>query len=174
MDRETLDRVRDLLPDFVAGRIDARDRAMVEEALAKDEELRSEADLVRAVADTQPPVPGELAASLKAALANRAGGSGGGGVPETPGSTPPPSRRHLGRGTLWSLSAAATFVIALGTAFLWQRREPAVMEGANGFSVLLEQLPSVLPGDDGLLAGDPTLDGLSDEALRTLLQELGG
>ena len=72
----------------------------------------------------------------------------------------------------WALATAATAVIALGTL--------EFIRGANGtsiddaFLVTLEESPSPWVPDDGRLAGAPALNDLTDEALASLLEELGG
>jgi len=72
------------------------------------------------------------------------------------------------------LAAAALLVLAVGTPSMMERMTdvpgPA---GAEELAMAERTLtPSVWASDDGLIAGSPALDGLSDAALLALLEEL--
>ncbi|MEZ4423800.1 MAG: hypothetical protein R3E98_10335 [Gemmatimonadota bacterium] len=142
--------VRDLLPDHAAGRLPEAARARVERALSEDGDLRDELALLTALWRDRPEPPADLADQVRARVASELRG------------TPAPAR---GRWPMWQLSAAALVVVALGTALIWQRRgEPQAAD--------IEALPRSWTLDESIVAGGLVLDALSDEALRTLAQEL--
>lgn len=142
--------VRDLLPDYTAGRLPETARARVERALAEDVDLRDELALLTALVRSRPEPPAALADQVRARVTAELRGR------------PAPARS---RWPTWQLSAAALAVVALGTALLWERRsEPATLD--------VEALPRSWTLDESIVAGGLVLDALSDEALRTLAQEL--
>lgn len=75
----------------------------------------------------------------------------------------------------WALASAAALVLALGTSLLLQRiGGPSDEEVWVAF---FDGVRSVWVGGDGVVAGAPVLDGLEDlseDALVSLLEELGG
>ena len=70
----------------------------------------------------------------------------------------------------WRLPAAATVVLAMGTALIWQRTQALPEVGPLG----QDPFAVVWPSDDQDVAGVPMLADLSDEDLALLLEELGG
>lgn len=172
----TDERIRDMLPDQVAGRLDAERARRVEEAVAGDEELAAEAALLEAVlaARAEPP-PGLEARIREAVRRDRALAVETGD--ETAGMSVP--QRAGGSSAVrwavprWALAAAAVLVLALGTLEVVERRDAA--PGDSGLErVALEDAPSPWASDDAIVAGAPVFDELSDEALASLLEELGG
>jgi len=163
---------RDLMPDLVNGRLGPEPTARLEAHVAGCAECGTELRLVRMIYASRPEVPEGLAASVGAAVladhrsrrrvpAERAAAAGVG-------------RRRVERGRpdrpWWGVAAAAIAAVALGIGI---RSGPA------------REAPSVVPSygyevgegglwltDDGLLAGAPSLEGLTDEALMRLLEEL--
>ncbi len=143
------------LPEWVDGELDPAERALLEEALARDPDLRSEAELVRAMKDARPEPPADLAASIVGRLnAERAATA---------------SRSRLLRG--WRLSTAAILVLAMGTAVIWQNRFGTLPTFSNVSSTQVPLSDSWLL-DDGVVAGGAVLDDLSDEELALFLDEL--
>jgi anti-sigma factor RsiW len=78
----------------------------------------------------------------------------------------------------WRLAAAAGIVLAIATPILVDRMADGPVGTLNETEVtaaLGDRLPSPwLDDEEGLVAGAPVLDGLSDEALEQLLEEMGG
>jgi hypothetical protein len=73
----------------------------------------------------------------------------------------------------WALSAAALLVLAVGTPLMVTRMNDSTpLTPSEEFAFADEAVPSVWASDDGLIAGEPSFDGLSDEALLALLAEL--
>jgi hypothetical protein len=74
----------------------------------------------------------------------------------------------------WALGAAALLALAVGTPLIVNRMAEAPTVADDEVLAMAEQTltPSVWASDDGLIAGEPALDGLSDEALLALLEEL--
>ena len=143
------DKARELIPLSLAGALQSSDRTSVEAHLAQCGECRQEADLARMLFDTRLAPPEGMAERITVAV------------------------RQQGRAVRrpwWGLSAAAVAVLALGIGVLSNR----------------EMVPIAVPvyaadtghgelwlSDDGLIAGAPSFDALSDEALEQLLNELG-
>jgi anti-sigma factor RsiW len=149
--------VADRLPNWVAGRLPADQAARVAEHVGSCADCASQAATVHAVLAARAPVPADLAARTLAAL--RAAEAEPRAVP----------RRRTRRWTSWVGSAAAVLVLAVGT-FVLRQGDPGEVDDL-GPAVVDE---SVWITDDGIVAGAPVLDDLSDDALATLLEEMGG
>ena len=78
--------------------------------------------------------------------------------------------RQAARFARWRLPAAATVVLAMGTALIWQRTQALPEVGPLG----QDPFAVFWPSDDQDVAGVPMLADLSDEDLALLLEELGG
>ena len=150
--------VADRLPDWVAGRLSLREAAGVTEHVAGCEECARDATAIRTLLAGRPQAPADLAARMSAALRAEDALRGS--------RAPAPTRRPRG----WVVSAAAVLVLAVGT-YVLGGGEPTETAG-------LGQLPvdegSVWMAEDGVVAGAPVLDDLSEDALATLLEEMGG
>ena len=143
------------LPEWASGELDDGERALLEEAMAADPELRAEAELVLGIMDARPDVPSDLAARVTARL-------------DADGA----SRRGRSRwATGWRLSSAAILVLAMGTAVIWQNRGGPLPNFPNG-STPVGPVPDAWLLDDGVVAGGAVLDELSDEELALLLDDL--
>jgi hypothetical protein len=81
-----------------------------------------------------------------------------------------PLRRRSAARPGWGVAAAAIAAVALGIGVI-SDRAPATEE-VPAFVAGAEEVV-LWPADDGLVAGAPALDDLSDEALLTLLDEMG-
>jgi hypothetical protein len=154
------DQIQDRLPEWVAGRLDPEDARRVRDAVEADVELQAEADLLRSLRRTRPEVPPGLEDRiLSAVTGSRSTGVSGGGTDH---------RWEIPR---WVMAAAAALVVALGTLDVATRRSDP---GLDPYAVALEAPPGTWQDDDGVVAGAPVLDGLSDQALDDLLREMGG
>jgi predicted anti-sigma-YlaC factor YlaD len=140
--------IRDLIPDFSAGRLARAEAAAVQRHLDECEECRAEAELVALLFLARPQVPAGLAESIEGHVRMR--------------------RRPDAR-PWWGLAAAAVAAVALGIGV--SSRSTSVVEDVPAYVADMQGL-SPWVSDDGLIAGAPALDGLSDEALQTLLDEM--
>ena len=146
------EKARESVPLLAAGALEGPDRAALEAHLAVCTECAREAELARLLFSTRPSPPEGLAQRITAAV-QREG--------------------RLSRAALrpwWGLSAAAVAVLALGIGVMGYRDVPPVAvpvyaADPGGSELWLS--------DDGLVAGAPSFDALSDEALEQLLNELG-
>ena len=171
----TRDQVMDLLPDHVAGRLSEAQSEAVRAYLEDCAECRAEAALLEALAEAPPvaPPPGLEDRVVAAALdaQRRQSGVGGG---EGPGVT---AIRRRGVPS-WAMGAAAVLVLALGTPLLMDRMSDS--EGGLGDPVASvseefeEPDATVWASEDGLIAGAPVLETLTDEELALLLEEFEG
>ena len=143
--------IREYLPDFAAGRLGDEVRAAVEAHLPSCGECRAELELIQMLRAAPPVIPDMLADEVVSAVRT----------------SQRPSRRPW-----WGISAAAVAALALGIGVSTDRPE-TVTGPVPEFASETEE-GEVWLSDDGLLAGAPSIDGLSDEALMELLDELAG
>lgn len=158
--------VKDLLPDWIAGRLTEPRAGQVERVVATDEELAAEARFLRRVAAARPEPPADLTERIVQAVHDDALISASGARTSAAG------RRLVTVGWLArsAVAAAALVVLALGI-------ERWGVPGAGRApldQLALEDTSSPWVAEDGFVAGAPVLDDLSDEALASLLEELGG
>lgn len=141
--------VRDAIPDFAAERLNAVECAAVKAHLDVCEECRAEAELVGLLYSARPQVPADLLQGIEGRVRFRG-----------PAETRP----------WWGIAAAAVAAIALGIGV--SSRSNPVMEDVPAYVADMQGL-SPWVSDDGLVAGAPALDDLSEEALQILLDEMG-
>jgi len=143
------ERARELIPLLSADSVESSERTSVEAHLAQCEECRQEADLSQMLFATRPAPPAGMAERITTAVRQP---------------------RRTVRRPLWGISAAAVAVIALGIGVLSNREVVPIAVPVYA----ADAGPSELwLSDDGLIAGAPSFDALSDEALEQLLNELG-
>ncbi len=150
--------VKDLLPEWVRGELEESDRAVVSIHISSCESCSGEVELLRRIQAATFSTPASLASEIKSAVALEI--DSGAGV----------EFHEAGLFTGRRLAAAASVVLALGTALIWQRTQALPEVGPLGE----DPFAVVWPSDDADVAGVPMLDGLSDEDLAVLLEELGG
>lgn len=135
---------------------------------------RGEEEILRQLLLLRPEPPAALSANISAAL-HRPSGTG-----ETESGVP--LRGGWGRPVRVLLPAAALLVATLGTILLRGGEGiPAAGDGAAAV-VMVEGIPGGLegahlwPSGNGMVAGEPLLllDGLSEEQLEALLEEMEG
>lgn len=139
---------RELIPLLAAQGLEASDRAGVEAHLADCGACRDEAELTALLFATRASPPEGLAESITSSIRFQRSGV---------------------RRPWWGLSAAAVAVLALGIGVVGSEEPapptiPAYAADAGQGGVWLS--------DDGFIAGAPSLDGLTDEDLEQLLEEL--
>jgi len=142
--------IREMIPDVAAGRADAAARGVVDSHTAACDECAAELRLARGLAETIPVAPVDLSARVLDAVRN--------------------GRRPARRGW-WGLSAAAVAALALGIGITSGPVENGTSAGSGEIAIESEEEELWL-SEDGILAGAPVLETLSDEALAELLDEL--
>ncbi|HKK93072.1 MAG TPA: zf-HC2 domain-containing protein [Longimicrobiales bacterium] len=163
--------LNDRLPEFADGGMPTEARREIERHLRGCPACAETWQTVRALSATVPPVPGDLEARIRAAVHAEVAVQPDGVLSLEAGRGAARSRL---RPPAWMLAAAALLVLAVGTPSMMERMTdvpgPA---GAEELAMAERTLtPSVWASDDGLIAGSPALDGLSDAALLALLEEL--
>tara|TARA_B100000029_G_scaffold367901_1_gene361343 strand:+ start:629 stop:1105 length:477 start_codon:yes stop_codon:yes gene_type:complete len=149
MNRTECGWIRELIPDYAAGRLADSEKESADLHFKVCRECHDELDLVRLVFSSRATHPEGLADKIKTAVR---------------------SRRVSGRRQGWGLAAAAVAVLAIGLNMTLDRTGFANQPLTESeFEIESENL---WLNDDGLIAGAPMLEGLSDEALTQLLEEL--
>lgn len=175
------ERIQELLPELASGALSAREAEEVEGHLASCPECREVLGVIgalrRAWGDAEVPAaapPGleaRIQARVREELAAEQLGEGRGSRRKEAGVIPIFGWLH--RAPAWALSAAALVILALGTSVIWNQRTPQL--GLDPVVVATqEDAPEAWLWDDGMVAGAPVFDGLSDEDLEALLKEIGG
>ena len=141
------------LPDWVAGRLPSEDARAVAAHVDACAECAAEAAVIPALLAARPEAPPDLAPRVSAALRSEK-----------------PSVLRARRWPAWAASAAAVLVLAVGTYVVGIRDAPDF----SGLGQIPTEEGSVWISDDGIVAGAPVLDELSDDALLALLEEMGG
>jgi predicted anti-sigma-YlaC factor YlaD len=141
---------RELIPDLVGDRLGAAEASRVAAHLETCADCRAEAELARLLYVARPQVPVGLAGRLAAAMR---------------------ADRPRGRRPWWGLAAAAVAVLALGIGVA-SRSATDTDTVVPGFVAQGTATTGAWVNDNGMVAGAPALDGLSDEALQALLNEL--
>ena len=141
--------IRELIPDYAAGRLTDDEIALADLHFADCNECRDELDLVHLVFSSRAMEPEGLAIKINAAVH---------------------SRRVTGHRQWWGAAAAAVALLAIGLNMILDRSGPGDLPLAESeFEIESENLWLT---DDALIAGAPMLGGLSDEVLTQLLEEL--
>lgn len=140
---------RELIPDLVGDRLSEEERGTVEQHVDACSECAAELELVRVLFASRPEAPSELLSRLTRS-----------GAP----ALARPSK------SWWGLAAAAVAALALGIGMSSDTASEASVE-VPGYAYEVEE-GDIWMSDDGLVAGAPHLDDLSDDALLQLLDEL--
>jgi anti-sigma factor RsiW len=166
-------RVRDILPDWVLGNLDPESRTVVERHILSCRECAREEEVLRGVLAARPSPPADLEARIQARVRAEMVAAAEVKAPRTEASVIPLFRRRRWA-PAWALSAAAVAILSLGIGVMWNGAEvPEV--GVDPIQVTDEEpIPEAWLWDDGMVAGAPVYDGLTDEQLEALIQELEG
>jgi len=142
--------ILDRLPDFAGGRLLPSDAASIEAHLAECPECAAEADLLALLHASRPTAPDGLVTRIEQEVR---------------------APRRSAHRPWWGLAAASVAAVALGIGVVakdstptGEAEVPAMVAGAEETSLWV--------ADDGVVAGAPALDGLSEEALLMLLDEM--
>ena len=141
---------KDLLPEFVRDELADERRRSIAGHIKVCMDCQQEVELLQRIHNDTLRVPSSLASDIKDALARE--------------------HRAARWSVRWAVPAAAAVALALGTAVVWERVRALPEVGPLG----LEPFAVVWPSDDDDVAGAPTLEGLSDDDLSILFEELGG
>jgi len=151
MNGELCGTVRELIPDFVGSRLSATDLGVVERHIVDCPECAAELALARLVLASRLAPPPQLLERLIRSVG---------------------TVRNRPARTWWGISAAAIAALALGIGISSDPAGQAVVD-VPGYAYEVEE-GDIWLSDDGLVAGAPLFDGLSDDALLQLLDELSG
>ncbi|MGE0159197.1 MAG: hypothetical protein AB7T31_07255 [Gemmatimonadales bacterium] len=144
--------IRESIPDVVAERSTSARAALVEEHVASCADCRAELELVRLLHASRAEAPEGLLERV-----GRVAVSGA-------------TRARRPTHTWWGISAAAIAALALGIGIV-PDDAPAPATEVPAFAREAE-VGEIWLSEDGLVAGAPALDDLSDEALLELLDDL--
>ena len=164
------DSVRDLLPEWVVGALEEGEAAPVREHLSSCPECRREEAVICAVLDACPEAPAGLETRIQARLREELAGEERALLQDE--KVIPLFRRKRWAPT-WALPAAALVVLSLGIGVIWDGEVPEINQDPIEVAVE-EPLPEAWLWDDGLVAGAPIYDDLTDEQLEALIQEMEG
>ena len=160
MNAMTCEVLADRLPDWAAGRVAGPEAAAISAHVQTCADCAAQAAVLRALVASRPAAPAGLSERISLALEQPSHGA--------------PRASTRWRRPAWAISAAAVLVLAVGTALLRQTAAPtAVTVASSALGDVVEEESVVWIADDGAVAGAPVLDDLSDEALATLVEELG-
>lgn len=168
MNRPDCGEVQELLPDWVSGLLDSDRVEGVEAHLSSCPSCREEGALVRTILEARPKPPQGLQERIQARVREEmAGGRGTSAARELQ------PKRLWSYTPAWVLSAAALAILSLGVGVLWEDGTPEVtVEPVEVASQ--EPLPEAWLWDDGVVAGAPVYDDLTDEELQALIEEMEG
>ncbi len=162
--------VRELLPELVLDTLSPKEGDRIREHLHGCAECRQEMDIVGAIHASRPEPP----AGLEQAIRDRVRKEMGVPNQRRDRGVVIPFRQRTFRVPTWGLSAAAVLVLSLGIGVVWNGEEPPEMDEDPIQVVAGEPLPESWLWDDGVVAGAPVYDGLSEEQLQALIEELEG
>jgi len=157
--------IRHLIPDVAGDRVAAQEVQRVETHLAGCADCADELRLARLVHASRPDAPEGLAARVSEAV-RRDRASGRSAATRV---GPHREGRSGADRRWWGVAAAAVAAIAVGIGM--RSGSPAVPAVVPAYAQEIEEGGWWI-SDDGLVAGSPTLDGLSEEALLRLLDDL--
>jgi hypothetical protein len=164
--------IQDVLPDLAQGTLEAELEERVLAHLSACAECRHEEGIVRAILAARPEPPVGLQERIQERVREGLALDGAGSTTGTDGVVSIGSRRRWV--PTWALSAAAVLVLSLGIGVVWDGRNPPDLTQDPVQVVSEEPLPESWLWDDGLVAGGPVYDGLTDEQLVALIEELEG
>jgi predicted anti-sigma-YlaC factor YlaD len=144
--------VAERLPEWAAGILPAQERDRLEAHLEACGSCRAEAELVRLLREGRPRAPDGLAERIRAGIRYE--------------------RNALSR-PWWGVAAAAVATLAVGIGVMSSRGGSTTVTVPAYAATADTTETSMWLSDDGLIAGAPALDELSDQALEQLLQEMG-
>ncbi len=143
--------VAEHLPDRAAGTLSEPEAAALDAHLDGCGSCRVDAELVRLIRAGRPAVPDGLSERIRRGIRYE--------------------RDTVSR-PWWGIAAVAVAVLAVGIGVMSDQGGMASLT-VPAYAAADTTERTMWLSDDGLIAGAPALDGLSDQALETLLQEMG-
>lgn len=162
--------IQELLPEWMAGVLDNTQEEAVAQHLSGCAACQKEEALLRGILNSRPQAPKGLEARIQARVRQE---FHGGSIRLERGVSAVRSRRWRRWTPTWALSAAALAVVSLGIGVLWNGQSTDVSTDPLEVAVQ-EPLPEAWLWDDGVVAGGPVYDDLTDEELQALIEELEG
>lgn len=144
--------VAERLPEWAAGILSGPERDRLEVHLEACASCRADAELIRLLRAGRPRAPGGLAERIRAGVR---------------------FERNASSRPWWGVAAAAVAALAIGIGVTSSRGGSATVTVPAYAAVADTTESAIWLSDDGLVAGAPALDDLSDQALQQLLQEMG-
>lgn len=168
MNRPECKDVQDQLPEWISGALDLDQVNAVEAHLSSCPSCAEEASLVRTLIGARPRPPAGLQERIQARVREEMARDRRPG--RIPALRPGRWRPHA---PVWAVSAAALVIVSLGIGVLWKDGTPEVMVDPVEVASQ-EPLPEAWLWDDGVVAGAPVYDDLTDEELQALIEEMEG
>ena len=165
------DAARDLFPEWKAGLLPMEGVEAVEAHLSGCAECRAELEILEILLLARPEPPPGLEARIKAGVRRELIRGGTESADQERGVVPIfGPRRWI---PAWALTAAAVVLLALGVRLFFGPGGPDVSQDPILVAVQ-EPLPEAWLLADGMVAGAPVFDDLSDEELEALVKALEG
>ncbi len=151
--------VVDRLPLLVLGSLEPGEAGQLDVHLMECATCTAERRLLQRILRARVEPPAALPGRILAEWDRRAA---------APAPVPRTAKGHSG-GFLWGLPAAAAVVLALGIGSFWSGGAAPESEWSLGIE---PQVSMAWFGNEWMVAGQPVLDALPDDVLRSLLEEL--
>jgi len=173
MSAEDCDRIKEVLPEWIQETLDPELGTEITGHLATCPDCSREVEVLRRLLSARPTPPDGLAARIQARLKEEIAVDAGPESTPAPGEVMPLLRRHRWTPT-WALSAAAVVILSLGIGIVWNGAEIPELGQSSSQAASEDPAPEAWLWDDGMVAGAPVYDGLTDDQLETLIEELEG
>ncbi|MFO8172827.1 MAG: anti-sigma factor family protein [Gemmatimonadota bacterium] len=163
--------VQGVLPEWVSGVLESgRQEELLRNHLATCAGCREEENLIRSLLNARPEAPADLEERIQARVREEMSRGARSESEEVRVLRSPRWRQWA---PAWALSAAALAIVSLGIGVLWNGEVPEITTEPVEVAAQ-EPLPEAWLWDDGVVAGAPVYDDLTDEELEALLEELEG
>lgn len=160
--------VQEFLPEWISGLLEEGREEELRNHLTTCAGCRQEEALLRVILDVRPEPPAGLEERIQARVREELS-------PGTRSGNLRVLRPRRGRqwAPAWALSAAALAIVSLGIGVLWNGEAPEIITEPLEVAAQ-EPLPEAWLWDDGMVAGAPVYDDLTDEELEALIEEMEG